>query len=182
MVFIEFPELETERLRLRRIIGRDIDKVYAGLSDERVVRHYAVSFSSWEATQEQMDWFDKLWTTRTGIWWAITEKGQTDLAGSCGFNNYSAQHRRAELGYWLLPEHWGKGWATEALRAILAYGFDEMKLHRVEAFVEGGNERSNHLLERLGFQHEGTLKECEWKNGRFIDILIFSLLRKMYYI
>lgn len=172
----DIPALETGRLSLRGIRAEDIDFVFEGLSDPRVTAFYAVAFPTLEATREQMDWYDEIWRRRSGLWWAICRRDTGEPVGAIGFNNCEAGHRRAELGYWLLPRFWGRGYASEALQAVLAVAFDALRLHRVEAHVEGGNDASCRMLERHGFTHEGTLREYELKDGEYIDLLVYARL------
>jgi len=166
-----FPELRTPRFVLRQIIPADLPTVFAGLSNPQVIQHYGVSYDSLDATQRQMDWFEELFAQGTGIWWGIcTPDARSTLIGACGFNDLVAVHRRAELGYWLLPPYWGKGIARECVTAIIAHAFDALGLHRVGAEVDVGNHRSAKLLESVGFRFEGVRRGCELKDGAFLDI------------
>jgi [ribosomal protein S5]-alanine N-acetyltransferase len=171
-----FPQLETNRLLLAQFREEDLDFVFEALSHPEVIRHYGVHYSSLEATKAQMDYFQNLFTEKTGIWWKIMDKEKGKPLGGIGMNNYQRQHNRAEIGYWLLPENWGKGIISEALEVMIDYLFREWKIHRIEAIVEEGNRSSSRVVERAGFVYEGTLRDCEIKNGRYISLLIFSLL------
>ncbi len=95
----------------------------------------------------------------TGVWWAITDVDQGSFLGAMGINNLQTQHRKAELGYWLLKMHWGKGIIQETAPLVLHYAFEQLGLHRLEAWVEHNHFKSKKLLEKLGFKHEGTLWE-----------------------
>jgi len=172
-----FVELETERFRLRRIVAEDVGVVFRGLSDPRVIAHYGVSYESLDATRRQMEWFEEIRTAGTGVWWGICgrEPG-SPLIGACGLNDITAEHRRAEIGYWLLPEFWGQGVMVECLEAMLRHAFDTMGLHRVAADVDVDNHRSRRLLERLGFQLEGLRRGCELKAGAYLDLMCYSRL------
>jgi len=86
----------------------------------------------------------------------------------------SKAHRKAEIGFWLLTEYWGKGIVSEAIPLILDYAFRELKLHRIEAFIETENLNCKKVIIKLGFQHEGTMKDCEIKNGEFISLDIYA--------
>jgi [ribosomal protein S5]-alanine N-acetyltransferase len=171
----DFPFLKTERLVLRQIIPSDQMQVYEALSNRQVIKYYGVEYHSYPDTSEQMKWYQELYKNKTGLWWAIT-LGADELIGACGYYNLQATHRKAELGYWLLPNYWRRGLMQEALEKIIPYGFQELNLHRIEAYVEVDNQASGQLLRRLNFQHEGTLQETEIKNGRFISLDIFALL------
>lgn len=172
-----FPVLETGRLRLREIVEEDIRSIFLGLSDPQVIRYYGVSYATLEATQAQMDWYRELLLERTGIWWGICRPDNpAELLGACGYNDWERRHRRAELGYWLMPEHWRRGVMRESLEAVIAYGFDAMELHRIEAVVDTENPASSGLLRGLGFAHEGVRRECEYQEGRYLSLDCFGLL------
>lgn len=173
------PKLTTNRLQLRLVQPSDADFILQGLSDRRVTAYYAVHFNTLEeVVQEQMSFYRNLLEQGTGVWWVFSLKGDTTLIGACGLNELEQEHQKAEIGFWLLPEHWGKGYVPEAAAAVLKYGFGQLGLNRIEAIVEGGNQGSEKVLQKLGFTHEGTLREREIKNGRFVDLLYYGLLRK----
>ena len=112
------------------------------------------------------------------IRWGIAPRGQPEVIGFCGFAAWRKRHRRGEVGYILSRDHWKSGVMREVLSAVLAYGFGAMDLHSVEAGVTPGNDGSIRLLERSGFRLEGHTRETYWAEDRFVDSLIFSLLRR----
>lgn len=172
-----FPELRTSRFLLRRIVPSDHQIIFSGLSDPRVIVNYGVSYQSLEATQVQLDWYESLLIEKKGIWWGICDPTMREaLLGTCGLNDIDLQHKNAELGYWLLPEYWGKGIARECVSKVLSYAFDAHGIHRVSAGVDIENLKSSTLLESLGFQFEGIRRNCELKNGVFLDLKQYSLL------
>ncbi|WP_432720032.1 GNAT family protein [Jeongeupia wiesaeckerbachi] len=172
-----FPVLGTPRFVLREFVASDLDAVFRGLSHPQVIAHYGVAYETRDDTRSQMDWFRQIAAERSGVWWAICDSAVPEtLLGACGFNDWDHGHRNASLGYWLLPEHWRKGVMRECLPVILNYGFDAMALHRVAAEVEPENLRSSRLLIDSGFIHEGTHRECEWKDDRFLDLADYALL------
>lgn len=168
-------KLPNARLSLRPIVEGDLESIFKGLSHPDVIRHYGVSFQSLEATRGQMNWYAQLERDGTGIWWAICSRDDAFL-GAIGVNGIVKAHRKGELGFWLLPEHWGRGYISEAMPLVLDHGFGRLGLHRLEAQVETDNIASRKVLERCGFAHEGTLRECEVKNGRFVSLDVFSCL------
>ncbi len=172
------PKLKTERLELRLIQPSDAAFILQGLSDTRVTKYYAVHFDTLEAVQAQMKFYEQLLADGTGAWWAFSLKESEGLIGACGFSSLEAEHQKAEIGFWLLPEFWGKGYTSEAARAIIKYGFGSMNLNRIEAIVEGGNEQSESVLKKLGFEYEGRLREREIKNGQYIDLIYYSILKE----
>ena len=173
-----FPILKTQRLILRQIIQEDLENIYKGLSNPQVIKQYGVSYDSLEATQEQMLWFKNQEETQSGIWWAICDLKDQTFYGACGFNDKNAPQQKAEIGFWLLPQFWGKGFITEALPAISTYAFEKLHLNRIEAFVETENTPSKKVLEKMNFVKEGTMHEYEVKNGRSIDLDLYALLKK----
>jgi [ribosomal protein S5]-alanine N-acetyltransferase len=171
-----FPELNTSRFLLQQIVPDDQAFIFKGLSDPQVIPYYGVRYDSFEATCAQMDFYDDLLTNKTGCWWKIVNKQTMKPAGACGINGYQAEHEKAEIGYWLLPEFWKKGIMPEVVPVMIAYLFANWKLHRLEAVVEDGNEASCKLSEKLGFRFEGKLREAEIKFGKRISLLMYSLL------
>jgi ribosomal-protein-alanine N-acetyltransferase len=170
----KFPILGTDRLYLRQFNDTDLDNVFNGLSHPDVIQYYGVSFRSLEATKEQMLWFSNLEKNATGIWWAICAKGDGKFLGAGGLNDLDRENKKAEIGFWLLPENWGRGIMTEAIPLILNHAFNNLGLHRVEGFVETENENCIKALLKLKFKHEGTMKDCEVKNGKMISLQIFA--------
>ena len=176
--FQTFPELQTERLLLRKIMPDDQPAIFAGLSDPEVTKYYGVEYKTYRDTKLQMDWYNELFKNKTGVWWAICTPENAALMGVCGLYNIQEQHRKAELGYWLLPDFWQKGMMQEALSNVIPFSFNQLNLHRIEAYVETENSASEKLLKHLLFKHEGTMQDCEIKKGRFISLNIYSLLAK----
>lgn len=170
-----FPSLSTERLTLRQFEFGDIHKVHEALSNKKITRYYAVHYDTLEDTEEQMDWFETIWREQTGMWWAICLNDQKELIGACGYNHYKAPLHQSEIGYWLLPGYQNQGFAREALHCMLNFGFQTLGLQRIEAWVEKGNRKSELLLKKEGFIKEKTLKGFEEKNGKLIDIHVYTL-------
>ncbi|EMR04250.1 GNAT family N-acetyltransferase [Cesiribacter andamanensis] len=171
-----FPLLSTPRLQLRQFRPEDVQLVFQGLSHPEVIRYYGVSYKTLEDTQAQMQWFRELEEGGTGVWWAICSAKDGAFWGAIGYNNLSREHRKAELGFWLLPDYWRRGVVSEALPPVLTHGFNQMGLHRIEALVESENRASKQCLLKAGFRHEGCLRDCEIKGGRFISLDVLARL------
>ena len=169
-----FPVLATDRLLLREFVDTDLENVFIGLSHPGIIKYYGVSYRTLEETKAQMKFFADLRKDETGIWWAICSPDNKIFYGAGGLNGLIKQHRKAEIGFWLLADHWGKGIITEAIPLIWKYGFHELGLHRIEAIVETENSQCKRLVEKLSFELEGTLKECEIKNGKFISLDVYA--------
>lgn len=171
-----FPSLTTERLSLEPVIASDQGFIYEGLSHPQVIPFFGVSYTSLEATEAQMNWYEKMYREGTGISWKIVSKENGDRLGVISVYYYKPEHQKAEIGFWLLPEAWNQGFASEAIKAVIHYWKSVKSLHRMEAFVEEGNTSSSRLLEKNGFRLEGMMKDCEKKEGRFISLLVYALL------
>lgn len=106
-----------------------------------------------------------------GVW------HETDLVGVAGFNEIDATNRVASVGYWLGEAHQGRGIMTAACRRLIEYGFDDIALNRIEIRCASENTKSRAIPERLGFAHEGTLRQAEWLSDHFVDQRLYAILR-----
>lgn len=177
MIEVDFPTIKSERLLLRQFIESDLQNIFKGLSDPEITKYYGVSYKTFEDTKEQMKFFADLEKDGTGIWWAVCSLDNKIFYGAGGLNNISKEHKKAEIGFWLLTDYWGLGIMTEAIPLIYKYGFNNLGLHRVEGLVETDNLNCKKAMGKLDFKHEGTMRDCEIKNGKFISLDIYSKLR-----
>lgn len=177
-----FPTIKTNRLLLRQFQESDIESVFKGLSHPEVIKYYGVSYNSLEATKVQMEFFYDLEKNKTGIWWAVCNLDNSIFYGASGLNSLSKEHKKAEIGFWLMPEFWGKGIIQEVVPLICEHGFDMLGLHRIEALIETENSNSKSVMSKLGFMYEGTMRECEIKNGKYISLDIFAKLNSVHHI
>ena len=176
--FSPFPVIETERLVLREITDGDLAEIFYQRSDPQMMKY--VDRKPASSMQDASDFLGRVQAalvSNDGITWGIALKNEPKLIGNMGLWRVDKEHHRAELGYVLHPEHQSKGYASEAMKAILHYGFHTMKLHSVEANVNPNNEASIKLLERNGFIREAYFKENYFFDGRFLDSAIYSLIR-----
>lgn len=165
-------KLKTEKILLREIEPTDLEKVFKGLSNPEVIKYYGVSFGSLEETKAQMEWFAK----PSQRWFAICSIDNKEFYGAGGLNDISTAHEKGEIGLWLLPEYWGKGIMKEAIQLICNYGFNKMKLHRIEGFVDSENKNCKRAMAKLDFEFEGTMRDFEMKNDKFVSVDIYSKL------
>src|SRR5690606_13294869 len=114
----------------------------------------------------------------TGINWAISLKENSDMIGIIGNFRIELENYRGEIGYMLLPEFTKQGIASEAVAAVIKYGFEEMKLHSIEAVIDPANTASGRVLEKNGFIKEAHLRENIFYEGKFLDTVIYSVLNK----
>ena len=171
-----FPIIETKHLILRQFTDDDLGNVFKGLSNPTVIKYYGVSDDSLEDTKKQIAWFRDLERNKTGIWWAICSKDGKDFYGAVGLNDLDKNHRKAEIGLWLLPEFWGKGIMKEVMPLICNYGFKNLGLRRIEGFVDSENRYCKNGLAKLDFNYEGTMVDCEVKDGKYISLDIYAMI------
>lgn len=172
-----FPEIHTENYLLRQIVAGDLENIHRGLSDAEVTRYYDIRFDSLEATKEQLAWYADLEQTETGIWWAISSEDKKTFFGAIGICNRNFGFKKADLGFWLLPEFWKKGIINEVVPSVLRFCFEGLQLNRIEAQVEAENSACRKTMEKSGFVCEGILREYEIKDDRKIDLAIYSRLK-----
>lgn len=177
--FTPFPNLETERLQLRRLVNEDVNEIFALRSDPEVMKYIPRPLvKTKEEALAHITMIDEKIVSNEGINWAITLKGNPKLIGIIGHYRINPEHFRAEIGYMLLPEYQGKGITSEAIKEVINYGFKVMKLHSIEAIIDPENFGSEKVLQKNGFVKEAHLKENEYYEGHFLDTVIYSLLNK----
>lgn len=171
------PILTTKRLQLEQVEACDQQFIFEGLSHPDVILFYGVRYHSFEETGKQMEWYDKNIMEGTGGAWKIINTLTGDKMGVVAYYSHKAEHKKAEIGFWLFPHFWKQGFISEALKPVIDYCQKEKSIHRIEAFVEAGNVASCRVLEKAGFQYEGKMVDCEVKDGRYISLLIYALLQ-----
>lgn len=175
-IFATFPQLETERLILRDIVQSDASDLFEIFSCEAVTRHYDLyPYRSVEEAEAIIDFFAESFESERGIRWGIGLKADDKLIGTCGY--VSLRRFRGEIGYEINPAYWRQGYASEAINAIVQFGFESLLLNRVEALVMTENNPSAALLEKNGFLEEGTLRQYDFFKGNSHDMRIFSIIK-----
>ena len=170
-------DMRTARYYLKAIVPTDINNIHKGLSDPEVTKYYDVHFATLEETKEQMDWYANLEKEGTGQWWGIFDQKDNQFCGAGGYNSLEKPHRKAEIGFWLIKDYWGNGIMKEVMPLLFDLGFVELNLNRIEGFVLSTNEKCKRGLEKINFKYEGTMRECEVKNGERISLDIYAILK-----
>lgn len=174
-----FEYIETERLKLRKITPQVMEYVYNTLTDNEIIAFFGLP--SIEALEKEKYKFRNGLSTfnKSYLNFVIIDK-QTDTAiGNCGYHTWYLDHDRAEIGYALYDDtHKRKGYMSEAVAAVLTYGFNEMNLYRIEAMAADYNTASLKILEKFGFIFEGRLREHYNVNGKMEDSVLYGLLKK----
>ena len=171
------PELHSARLCLREVRDDDAPALFAIHSDPQVMRYW--SYPAWtEPAQAERKVTDIQRQRRELdiLVWAIADAGTDRLIGTSAAFALDLTQGRAEIGYSLHRDWHGRGLASEALRLILRYLFDELGLRRIEADADPRNAASCRLLEKLGFVREGLLRERWHVNGEICDTALYGLL------
>ena len=176
-VFSHLPELLTERLTLRKMMVIDTQDMFEYASRSDVTR-YLTWFPHPDKTytREYLEYLGNRYAAGMFYDWAVVYEPDCKMVGSCGFTSFNCASDSAEVGYVLNPDYWGKGIAAEALERVLRFGFEELKLHRIEAKFIKENERSLHLMERVGMTFEGYHREAMLVKGSYVTIGICSIL------
>ena len=169
----------TDRLVLREFRKEDWKAVLVYQSDPRYLRYYEWVERTPEAVQDFVQMFldQQKAQPRLKFQLGVTLKANAQLIGSCGIRLNAPGDHAGDLGFELAPDHWGQGYATEAARALVKFGFTELGLHRIWSWCIADNTRSARVLEKLGMQQEGRLRENEYFKGRWWDTRLFGILK-----
>lgn len=170
--------LQTERLVLKPLRSIHATGLYRLWSDPAVTEYLDISpLPSEDRAWKIVDLLKEREQNDEGIRFGIFPRGSDRLIGTCGFNSLLKRRGNyGEIGYDLAPAYWGKGCMSEALGALIKYGFETRDLNRIEALVLPANVKSVQLLARLGFTEEGLLRQRGFWKGQYWDLLMFSLL------
>ncbi len=176
-LFSRIPPLETEHLRLRAMRVADASDMFAYAR-----RADVAEFLTWEPheclefTRSYLTYVSQRYRTGDFYDWALIHKGDDRMIGTCGFTSFNYAADSGEIGYVLSPDYQGRGLATEAARAVLAFGFDTLRLHRIEAHFIEGNLPSLRLMQRLGMTLEGYAREAMKIKGIYRTIGTAAIL------
>jgi len=175
-LFTPFPVLETQRLILRALRPSDLDALYEYASDPEIDRyvpweHYKTIDEARENLKEFLGEYEK-----DGLGaWGIEHRADRKLIGIINISIPHRIHRRVEAGYTIARAYWGQGYATEALQAVMQFGFQKMNLLRIEAVVLPENMASAHVLEKAGMKFEGLLHKYQFWRGIPSDLQMYAI-------
>jgi ribosomal-protein-alanine N-acetyltransferase len=174
---MDMDDLATTRMRLRQLSIDDAPAIAELFRDVDVARfHNLGPITDIHDAQEAISRVREGTEAGHMLRWAITVPPLDLAIGTAGFLNITPADRRAGIGYDLARPYWGQGLAIEAVEAVVRYGFQTLGLHRIEADVMPGNERSIRLLRTLGFVEEGRLRDYAYFKGRFNTLVRYGLL------
>lgn len=174
-----FENIQTERLILEKLGPEEYRLLFDSGTDEDLMRLLHFADAGELAKEKEKHRKGMTSHNRSFLYFQLIEKASGKKIGGCGFHNWFPDHSRSEIGYALKEEELkAKGFMSEAMEAIIAYGFAQMKLNRIEAFVGTNNVPSLKLVNKFGFVKEGHLRKHYCNNGVIEDSLVFGLLKE----
>ncbi len=178
---MHFETIATARLVLRKIDPAVLDFIFSNYNDEQL--KLFLGHPTNESLNKERDRFRKGMHTfnKSFLYFQLMEANTGEVIGWCGYHTWYLDHSRAEIGYGMNDEEYrAKGYMSEALAAIIDYGFKKMKLNRLEAFIGPANIPSLKLVKKFDFTQEGHLRQHYCKDNKLEDSLVFSLLKEEY--
>lgn len=170
-------ELHTQRLLIRRLAMRDAADLFDYCRDPEVARHVL-----WDAhlsiseSRAYIRYMLKKYRMGEPSSWGIEHLASGRVIGTIGYMWYQRDNNSAEVGYSLSRKYWNQGLMTEALKAVIDYSFDTLKLHRVEAQHELANPASGAVMKKAGMRYEGTLRGRLYNKGKYVDVALYAIL------
>lgn len=181
-VFGDLQKIETERLILRKMTLDDAQDVFEYGSDSEITNY--VTWDAHKSIEDSQNFLKSViqkYEKKEVSEWGIVFKENKKFIGTCGYMWWHIGCARAEMGYALSRKYWDKGLMTEAVKETIKFGFDKMKLNRIEARCMIGNVASEKVMKKVGMTFEGIMREQMYAKGVFRDLKMYSILRREYY-
>lgn len=176
-----FPTLETERLILNRPTENDLGDLILHLNSDNVFSENTLNIPFPYQNENAEFWIHELvnkgFEEKKNFTFAIREKENPKLIGAIGIH-LDKLHLKAEIGYWIGKEFWNKGFVTEAVREIIRFGFQDLRLNKIYATHFPHNPASGKIMQNCGMKLEATLKQEYFKNGKPLDVLKYSVFNQ----
>jgi len=181
--FGELPDIQTERLLLRKVTIDDAPDLLVSTSDPEVARY--TTWEPYDSVKQAEDFLRSVisnYERDEPANWGLELRENERFIGMCGFmaDSWDPEHARASLGYAIGREHWGRGLVSEAVRAAIQFGFEKLSLNRIEARCVAENTASERVMQKAGMGYEGTLRDYVFRKGRYWDYRVYSILRREY--
>jgi|LSQX01.1.fsa_nt_gb ribosomal-protein-alanine N-acetyltransferase len=178
--FLTIPYLETDRMILREFYREDMKTYLEIIHDPRVQQYLGGGVSLFSNEPHISNWLNninnRLLKSKTVFTWCVELKSEKKVIGRIDLGGF-IRKSMAEISYYFSPEHWGMGLATEAVKEVIRFGFNELKLHRIQATVMSDNISSIKVLEKAGFMEEGLLKRYTL-GKEFHDTIMLAVVRE----
>lgn len=176
--FSKMPVLQTERLTLRKLTPRDAQDMFDYAHRADVTRYLTWSpHPDVRYSREYLEYLQGRYAGGMYYDWGVIDRSTGKMIGTCGFTSFNCTHDKAEIGYVLHPDYWGKGLAAEAVKKILDFGFEKLRLHRIEAKFMKENARSLRVMEKVGMTFEGYEREAMLIKGRYVTVGTCAILK-----
>lgn len=174
--FHPFPTIHTERLLMRCMLKKDFRAMFELRSNADVLCYIGkLPMKTEKEAKKLIETILNGQFENNSVMWVIALKEEPSwMIGNICYWRIEKDHYRAEIGYVLHPQYWNKGIMNEAIRPVIDYGFEQMKLHSIEANIDPDNAASEALLQKNGFVKEGHIKENYFFGGKFVDTVIYS--------
>lgn len=174
--------ITTDRLILRRFEYSDSDSMLKNwIADEKIQSMYSEPvYSTKEEVKELLDKYIGSYEKPDYYRWAVIEKESGECIGLIAYFLVDSKNHFAEIEYCIGGEFQCRGYATEAAKAVIKYGFDNINLHKVQICTKTINLKSKRVIEKCGLTYEGTLRDYFYMNGEYVGRLYFSILREEY--
>ncbi|CAM3794766.1 GNAT family N-acetyltransferase [Mesobacillus zeae] len=171
---------ENEMIRLRDAVLNDAEELLHTNNDDEVMMYYGKNpyNQDIQGARDEILWFRSLLAENKGVRWVIADKASNQYIGDIGVFNFEPDHNRAELGFKLQKKYWNKGIMRVCIQQVLEFAFEEKSYNRIEALVDPRNIGCQKTLKKNGFQLEGALREYEFERGQYIDLQMYSILRR----
>ncbi len=170
--------IEAKQINLRSLEMTDLERMHRWINDREITRFLSVRYQMSLAAEEA--WLRGRTAALMAygdVSFAIETKDGRHI-GSCGLHQATPENRAASLGIMIGEKDcWSHGYGTDAVRTLARFGFDDMNLHRIELHVYDFNERAIAAYRRCGFVEEGRMRDAHYGGGRYIDVIVMSVLR-----
>jgi [ribosomal protein S5]-alanine N-acetyltransferase len=174
----DIPAIDTERLLLRRLMPGDAPAVFAYAKLPEVSEYLLWSpHQSEEESLEFIKFAEGQFSGSLSIIWGIEIKSENKIIGTIDLRNYKSVNSCGETGYGISSRYWNRGYVTEALKALIEFGFGVLALNRIEAHCEEGNIGSWRVMEKSGMKFEGIMREKIFLKGSFRSVKLYSILK-----
>lgn len=174
--------IETERLILRRFNIDDTEAVFKNWAADKEVQYYyrEPTYETFDKAKELVENFIDKYSDSNVYRWAVTIKETGECIGQIAYYFVDTDNNCAEIEYCIGQCFQKKGFATEAAKAVIKFGFKKIELHKIAISHMGGNDKSKRVIEKCGFHYDGTMRDYFYIDGKYIDRLFYSILEDEY--